>query len=55
MVDMVFRDMEGIPAYEFDFPAMLVSLVIFMIVYEILMYVYSDKIKKISMKEVMME
>lgn len=55
MVDIVFRDMEGVPSYEFDFPVMLVSLVIFILVYEGLMLVYSDKIRKISVKEIMME
>ncbi len=55
MVDIVFRDVEGIPAYEFDFPVMLISLVVFILIYEILMFVYSEKIKKISIKEIMME
>ena len=55
MVDIVFRDVEGIPAYQFDFPVMLISLAVFVIVYEILMHVYSGKIKKISVKEIMTE
>ena len=53
MVDIVFRDVDGVPVYEFDFPAMLISLVTFIIVYEILMFVYSVRIKKISIKEIM--
>lgn len=55
MVDIVFRDVEGVPVYEFDFPVMLISLVVFMAIYEILMYVYSERIKKISIKEIMTE
>lgn len=55
MVDIVFRDVDGVPAYEFDFPGMLISLVTFIIVYEILMFAYSDRIKKISIKEIMIE
>jgi len=55
MVDIVFRDVEGVPVYEFDFPVMLVSLAVFVVLYEILMYVYSEKIKKISIKEIMTE
>ncbi len=55
MVDIVFRDVDGVPAYEFDFPGMLISLVTFTIVYEILMFAYSDRIKKISIKEIMIE
>lgn len=55
MVDIVFKDVAGVPVYEFDFPVMLISLVVFILVYEILMFVYSEKIKKISMKEIMIE
>lgn len=55
MVDVVFKDMEGVPAYEFDFPVMLISLVVFIFVYEMAMYIYSEKIKKISVKEIMIE
>ena len=42
MVDIVFKDMGSVPAYEFDVPVMLVSLTAFIAIYEILMYVYSD-------------
>lgn len=55
MVDIVFRDVEGVPVYDFDLPVMLVSLAAFIIVYELLMFVYSDKIRKVSIKEVMIE
>lgn len=55
MVDIVFKDIEGVPVYEFDFPAMLISLVVFIAIYEALMFVYSEKIKKISIKEIMIE
>ena len=55
MVDIVFQDVAGVPAYQFDFPVMLLSLVIFILIYEILMFVYSERIKKISMKEIMIE
>ena len=55
MVDIVFKDVAGVLVYEFDIPVMLISLVTFIIVYEILMFVYSDRIKKISIKEIMIE
>ncbi len=55
MVDIVFKDVAGIPAYAFDFPVMLISLVVFILVYEVLMFVYAEKIKKISIKEIMIE
>lgn len=54
-VDIVFRDMEGVPAYEFDFPAMLVSLGVFIVIYELVMYAYAKRIRKISVKEIMLE
>ncbi len=55
MVDIVFKDIEGVPAYRFDFPVMLISLAVFIVIYEILMFVYSERIKRISMKEIMIE
>ena len=55
MVDIVFKDVEGVPMYKFDFPTMLISLVCFIMIYEIMMYIYSEKIKKISIKEIMIE
>ncbi len=55
MVDIVFKDMEGMPAYEFDFPVMLRTLVFFLVVYELVMYCYAEQIKKISVKEIMLE
>lgn len=53
MVDIVFRDFENVPVYKFDFPVMIISLVVFVAIYEILMYVCSEKIKNISIKEIM--
>lgn len=55
MVDIVFRDMEGVGAYEFDFPVMCLSLVFFAAVYELVLYGYSRRIRKISVREIMLE
>lgn len=55
MVDIVFRDVEDVPVYKFNFPVMLISLALFIVLYEIVMYVYSEKIKNISIKEIMLE
>ena len=54
-VDIIFKDMEGMPTYEFDFPVMCLSLAIFVVVYEIVMHCYAEQIKKISVKEIMLE
>lgn len=55
MVDIVFKEIADIPVYKFDFPMMLISLALFIAVYEIVMYYYSGRIKKISVKEIMLE
>ena len=55
MVDFVFRDIENMPIYKFDFPVMFLSLGAFIVIYELVMYVYSEKIKKISIKQIMLE
>lgn len=54
MVDIVFRDMEGVPVYKFDVPMMFLSLISFIGVYEAVMFCYAGRIKKISVKEIMM-
>lgn len=55
MVDIVFKNIEGVPDYKFDFPVMILSLIVFIGTYEILMLVYSEKIKRISIKVIMSE
>lgn len=55
MVDIVFKDIDNVPIYQFDFPVMFLSLIFFIVVYEFVMYYYSERIKKISVKEIMME
>lgn len=54
-VTIIFKDIEGVPDYKFDLQGMLVSLAAFIVIYEIVMYFYSDKIKKVSIKEIMLE
>lgn len=55
MVSIVFKDIAGVPEYTFDVPIMLISLAAFVVVYELVMYYYAEKIKKISVKEIMLE
>lgn len=55
MVDIVFRDIEGVPAYKFDFPAMFISLGAFVVIYEMVMGIYAQRVKRISVKEIMLE
>lgn len=55
MVSVVFKDVEALPAYRFDFPAMLISLTFFILLYEAVMHYYMQKINKLSVKEIMTE
>ena len=55
MMDIVFKEIEGVPEYKFDFPMMFLSLVSFIVIYEVVMFRYTEKIKKISVREIMSE
>lgn len=55
MVDIIFKDIENVPLYQFNFPVMLISLGIFILVYEWTMHIYTEKIKHISIKEIMLD
>lgn len=50
MVNIVFANFENMPEYEFNFKAMLISLVTFAAFYEILIHFYSETVKRISLK-----
>ncbi len=54
MVSVVYKDIDNIPEYNFDLPSMIISFVSFIIIYEIIMYCYTKKIKNISIKEIML-
>lgn len=54
-VEVIFADMEGVPDYQFDVPAMIVTLIVFIVLYEGIMQVYTKKMEKISVKEIMLE
>lgn len=55
MVEIVFRDMENVPAYEFDIPVFFGTLVVFAAAYELMMRGLAGSIRRVSVKEVMME
>lgn len=54
-VTIIFRDWEDIPEYAFDLKGCIIVLISFVILYELMMLWYADRIRKISLKEVMME
>ena len=55
MVSLVFADVGNVPEYSFDFRALVITLIIFVIVYELVMYLYSRSIKRLSVKSIMLE
>ncbi len=55
MVTVVFADVENVPEYNFDFTACAITLGLFILAYEIAMYGYSKRIKKLPIKSVMLE
>ena len=55
MVSVVFADVGNVPEYNFDFKACAMTLVLFIFAYEIAMFGYSQRIKKLPIKSVMLE
>ena len=55
MMSVVFADVESVPEYSFDFKALIVTLILFVLVYEFAMYLYSRSIKRLSVKSIMLE
>lgn len=52
-VDVLFKDIENVPEFDFNYKALAIAAISFVIIYEIIMYFYSRKIGKISIKEIM--
>lgn len=50
----VFSDVMNMPEYRFDIKALLLTLVIFVIVYELVMQLYALRVRRISVKEIML-
>ena len=55
MVDIVFADVEGVPEYEFDFLVCFITLAVFIVVYEGIMFAYGQSMKRIPLKQIMSE
>ena len=55
MVTIVFADVGSVPEYNFDFKMCAVTFILFILTYEIVMYGYSRRIKRLSIKSVMLE
>lgn len=46
---------KDVPEYSFDFRALTITLIIFVFTYELVMYLYSRSIKRLSVKSIMLE
>lgn len=55
MVNIVFADLESCPEFHFNFEALAISFVSFVAAYEIILYCYSRKISRQSVKGIMLE
>ena len=55
VVTVVFADVESIPEYHFNFIVSVISLAVFIGVYELIIYCYSLRIKRLTIKSVMLE
>lgn len=55
MVTIAFKDVKGMPDYQFDVPVMLITLAAFIILYETIMFMYTKKMEKLSVKEIMLD
>lgn len=53
ITDLVFANLEGMPEYNFSWVAFAVTLAAFIAAYELIMFYYSSRIKKVSLKAVM--
>lgn len=55
MMSIFSKDLDFIPEVEFKWMALIIVLFSFAVIYEIIMYCYSIKIKNISVKEIMLD
>ena len=55
VVTFVFADIDSVPEYNFDFKACAVTLALFILTYELAMFGFSRRIKKLPIKSVMLE
>ena len=55
MVNVVFKDVENVKSYSFDVKALCIALPVFIVSYELIMLMYSRRIKRLSIKSVMLE
>ena len=55
MVSVVFAGLDNVPDYKFDIKGFFITLIMFVIIYELVMYLYSLSLKRLSIKSIMSE
>ncbi|MCH5164656.1 MAG: ABC transporter permease, partial [Clostridiales bacterium] len=55
IMTFIFDDISGIVEYHFGYIGFVISLIAFLIVYEMIFYVYSARLRKLSIKSIMSE
>lgn len=54
-VNVLFKDVENVPEFDFNVGALVIAAVSFVVIYEAVMYFYSRRFGKITLKEIMTE
>ncbi|MCI8540497.1 MAG: FtsX-like permease family protein, partial [Erysipelotrichaceae bacterium] len=52
---LVFADIAGIPAYHFDIQTFWFTLALFLITYELILFLYARRMRHLSLKSIMLE
>ena len=52
-VNVLFKDVENVPEFDFNIGALVIAAVSFVVIYEAVMYFCSRRFGKISLKEIM--
>lgn len=55
VMTLVFADIAHMPAYNFDLKTLVITLIAFVITYELIMYLYALRIKRLPVKCIMVE
>jgi len=55
MVSLIFKDVQGVPDYKFDFVVMAITLAAFIVVYEGVTFICAERLKHVTLKRIMEE
>lgn len=53
MIEIVFKDVSDLAVYKFDYIAMIITFAVFAVAYELTVYLFSLRIKNLTVKEIM--